>query len=49
VIVIDIGAPFRLDSDKLKSKSNNSPFDEKTLQGKVLRTFVGGKSVYAAE
>ncbi len=49
VIVIDIGAPFRLDSDKLKSKSNNSPFDEKTLQGKVLRTFVGGKSVYAAD
>jgi dihydroorotase len=49
VIVIDVGAPFRLDSDKLKSKSNNSPFDEKTLQGKVLRTFVGGRSVYAAE
>lgn len=49
VIVIDIGTPFRLDSDKLKSKSNNSPFDEKTLQGKVLRTFVGGRSVYAAE
>jgi dihydroorotase len=49
VIVIDIGAPFRLDSDKLKSKSNNSPFDEKTLQGKVLRTFVGGRNVYAAE
>jgi len=49
VIVIDVGAPFRLDSDKLKSKSNNSPFDEKTLQGKVLRTFVGGRSVYTAE
>ncbi len=49
VIMIDIGAPFRLDSDKLKSKSNNSPFDEKTLQGKVLRTFVGGRNVYAAE
>jgi dihydroorotase len=49
VIVIDVGMPFRLDSDKLKSKSNNSPFDEKTLQGKVLRTFVGGRSVYAAE
>jgi len=49
VIVIDVGAPFCLDSDKLKSKSNNSPFDEKTLQGKVLRTFVGGRSVYGAE
>ena len=49
MIVIDIGVPFRLDSDKLKSKSNNSPFDEKTLQGKVLRTFVGGRNVYAAD
>jgi dihydroorotase len=48
VILVDLGAPFRLDSDKLKSKSNNSPFDEKTLQSTVLRTFVGGKSVYAA-
>ena len=30
IILFDIGAPFRLDSDKLRSKSNNSPFDEKT-------------------
>jgi dihydroorotase len=48
IILIDIGAPFRLDSDKLRSKSNNSPFDEKTLQGAVKRTFIGGKSVFAA-
>ncbi|MBY0565414.1 MAG: dihydroorotase [Hyphomonadaceae bacterium] len=44
--LIDIGAPFKLDSDTLKSKSNNSPFDEKVLQGAVKRTFVGGKQVY---
>ena len=49
VILIDIGAPFRLDSDKLKSKSNNSPFDEKTLQGAVKKTFIGGKLVFNAE
>ncbi len=49
VILIDIGAPFRLDSDKLRSKSNNSPFDEKTLQGAVKRTFIGGKIVFAAD
>jgi dihydroorotase len=48
IILIDIGAPFRLDSDKLRSKSNNSPFDEKTLQGAVKRTFIGGKTVFAA-
>jgi dihydroorotase len=48
VILIDLGTPFRLDSDKLKSKSNNSPFDEKLLQGAVKRTFIGGKLVYPA-
>lgn len=46
IILIDTGAPFRLDSDKLKSKSNNSPFDGKLLQGAVKRTFIAGKLVY---
>jgi dihydroorotase len=46
LILIDLGAPFRLDSDKLRSKSNNSPFDEKTLQGVVKRTFIAGKTVF---
>jgi len=46
VILIDLGAPFRLDSDKLRSKSNNSPFDEKLMQGAVKRTFIAGKTVF---
>ncbi|MEZ5956281.1 MAG: dihydroorotase [Hyphomonadaceae bacterium] len=46
IILIDLGAPFRLDSDKLRSKSNNSPFDEKLLQGAVKRTFISGKTVF---
>lgn len=46
VILIDLGAPFRLDSDKLRSKSNNSPFDEKLMQGAVKRTFISGKTVF---
>ncbi|HYD86184.1 MAG TPA: dihydroorotase [Vitreimonas sp.] len=46
VILIDLGAPFKLDSDKLKSKSNNSPFDKKLLQGAVKRTFIAGKTVF---
>jgi len=49
IVLVDIGAPFRLDSDKLRSKSNNSPFDEKTLQGAVKRTFIGGKTVFSAD
>lgn len=47
VILIDIGAPFKLDSDKLKSKSNNSPFDKKLLQGAVKRTFIAGRIVFS--
>lgn len=46
IILIDLGAPFRLDSDKLRSKSNNSSFDEKLLQGAVKRTFIAGKTVF---
>jgi len=46
LIIVDLGAPFKLDSDKLRSKSNNSPFDEKLLQGAVKRTFIAGKSVF---
>jgi dihydroorotase len=48
LILADIGAPFRLDSDALKSKSNNSPFDGKLLQGAVKRTFIAGKTVFNA-
>jgi dihydroorotase len=49
LILIDIGAPFRLDSQTLKSKSKNSPFDQKLLQGAVKRTFIAGKQVYVAD
>jgi dihydroorotase len=48
LILVNADTPFRLDSDKLKSKSNNSPFDEKLLQGAVKRTFIAGKCVFAA-
>jgi dihydroorotase len=46
IILIDVGAPFRLDSDLLRSKSNNSPFDEKTMQGVVKQTIIAGKTVF---
>ncbi|HRP09852.1 MAG TPA: dihydroorotase [Terricaulis sp.] len=47
IIVFDAGAPFKLDADKLKSKSHNSPFDKKLMQGAVSRTFIAGKTVFA--
>jgi dihydroorotase len=48
LILFDPDKPFRLDADKLLSKSRNSPFDGKVLQGVVTRTFTAGKAVYPA-
>ncbi|MBL8552604.1 MAG: dihydroorotase [Hyphomonadaceae bacterium] len=48
LILVDLDAPYRLDSEKFLSKSKNSPFDGKLLQGRVLRTFVAGEAVYPA-
>jgi dihydroorotase len=46
IIVIDIDAPWVLDPAELKSKCKNTPFDEARLQGRVVRTIVGGRTVY---
>jgi dihydroorotase len=46
VIVIDLDAPWILDPAKLKSKCKNTPFDEARLQGRTIRTIVGGRTVY---
>ncbi|HEV2533270.1 dihydroorotase [Phenylobacterium sp.] len=40
--------PVVIDADKLTSKSKNSPFDGRRLQGKVLMTVVDGRTVYRA-
>jgi dihydroorotase len=36
-------------ADRIRSRSRNTPFLGWELQGRVLRTFVGGREVYAAE
>jgi len=46
LVLFDPGAPVVIDADTLKSKSKNSPFDGRRLQGKVIATFVGGRRVY---
>ena len=48
VVLCDLAAPLVIDADKLMSKSKNSPFDGRMLQGKVLRTLVDGRTVYQA-
>lgn len=48
LVLCDLNAPVVIDADKLVSKSKNSPFDGRRLQGKVLRTIVDGRTVFAA-
>lgn len=46
VIVFDPEVPWVLNRTTLKSRCNNSPFDEAKLSGRVLRTIVAGRTVY---
>lgn len=46
LVLFDADAPFVLDRFKLNSKSKNTPFDGRQMQGKVLATYVAGMAVY---
>jgi len=46
VIVIDTDTPWVLDPDDLKSQCKNTPFDEARFSGRVVRTIIGGRTVY---
>ncbi len=48
LILFDPNTPFILDRTDLLSKSKNTPFDGRRMQGKNLRTFVAGKEVFKA-
>lgn len=46
LILFDPAAPWACDRDDLSSRSKNSPFDGRKLEGKVLRTWVNGATVF---
>jgi len=46
LVLFDPDAPFVMDRAKLHSKSKNTPFDEARMEGRVLGTWVAGKSVF---
>lgn len=46
LILVDLGQPWVVAKDGLRSRSKNSPFDEAKMQGRVLRTLVAGETVY---
>jgi dihydroorotase len=44
--LVDINRPWVVDSDRMLSRSKNTPFDGRKLEGRVLRTVVAGETVY---
>ncbi|THD85867.1 dihydroorotase [Aliigemmobacter aestuarii] len=49
LVLFDPDAPFVLDRSSLRSKSKNTPFDGRRMEGKVWATFVAGEQVFGHE
>ncbi len=49
LIVVDLDAPRIIDAQALASKSKNSAFDGRRLQGQVLTTLAEGEIIYESE
>lgn len=47
-VLFDPNKPRQIDASTFRSKSKNSPYDARPVQGIVLRTVVDGRTVYAA-
>ena len=46
LVLFDPSAPVVIDAATLRSKSKNTPFDARRLQGRVMATWVGGRQVF---
>jgi dihydroorotase len=49
LVVFDPDAPWRIDTDAFRSKSKNAPFDGRPVQGRVERTIVDGRTIFARQ
>jgi len=49
LVLVDLEHPYRVEREKLHSKSKNSPYDGAELYGRVCATIKGGKLTYQAE
>jgi dihydroorotase len=45
LIVIDEGAPWRIDAERMQARAGNTPFDGLPTQGKVLQLICGGRPI----
>ena len=48
LVIFDPDRPTRIEPDTFVSKSKNSPFDGRLVQGQVLRTVVDGRTIFSA-
>ena len=46
LILFNPSAPVVINADALRSKSKNTPFDGRRLQGRVMASYVGGRRVF---
>ncbi|WP_374447264.1 dihydroorotase [Stella sp.] len=46
--LVDIDRPWRIAVDRFRSKSKNSPFDGRPVQGRAMLTVLGGRVVHRA-
>ena len=46
LVLINVDTPWRIREDMLLSRSKNSPFEDRPIQGRAVRTVVGGKTVF---
>jgi dihydroorotase len=49
LLLFDPDRPGRIEVDCFRSKSKNSPFDGRPIQGRVLLSIVDGRTVFSAE
>lgn len=44
--IVDVDRPWRIDGTRFASSAGNTPFDGLPVQGKVLRTLKGGRTIF---
>lgn len=49
LVLFDLDRAGRIEVERFRSKSKNSPYDGRPIQGRVLRTVVDGRTVFEAE
>jgi dihydroorotase len=49
LVLFDPDMPWRIDTERFRSKSKNAPFDGRPVQGQVEQTVVDGRTIFARE